>query len=494
MKVKKHLLFMSLCITSFFAIMLIAFTSCSNNKSISTKDKKIKYVFLFIGDGMGQNHISLTEAYLASMNNKIGFEHLTMSSFPVFGQCETWCDGRLITDSGAAGSAIATSEKYKDGEISFHVKDSLKANFSIAKIAAANNYKVGIITTVSLNHATPAAFYASSSSRKNYYDIAGQVVNSNVDFFGGGGFRYPKGKDNSKDDVINIIKSNNYNIVNSLDSLSLYKNQKAIFINPVLCLEQDMPYSIDRQRLGGSSLRDIVKHAIDFLYNDNGFFMMVEGGKIDWAAHCKDAATLVHEVIDFDNAIKEAFDFYKKYPDETLIIVTADHETGGLSLGLGEKEYDSYFSILSRQTASVEYFTTVLEDYKKTHINNYNINDIIKLSDSIFYSSNFTLNSTHISKLKKAFDIYFNKSDKNNSQTASYDKYDSYNPIAISLSSFIRDSAAVGFTSWAHTAAKVPVYSIGNGSTEFFGIYDNTDISMKLLKLLNWKLVNDNNK
>lgn len=229
------------------SLSLLVF-SCCGPQDKSKDEKKIKYVFLFIGDGMGNPHVNLTEAYNKSINNELGFEPLTMTKFPVHGQCYTHCKNRLITDSGAAGSAMACGEKANVGVISYwdDIPDEERP-LSIAEIAKFNNFKVGIISTVSIDHATPACFYAESESRKKYYKIGKQLPKSDFDFFGGGGFKYPIGRDEDKENLYDIAAEKGYNRTSLLSEISK-EDDKAFFVNETILSDAEMPYAIDRSK------------------------------------------------------------------------------------------------------------------------------------------------------------------------------------------------------------------------------------------------------
>ena len=231
---------------------------------------------------------------------------------------------------------------------------------TIAELAHQAGMKTGIITTVPLTHATPAAFYAHVLSRRDFSEIAHQMVNSDVDFFGGGGIsatNHHKKKtptDALPLDIYHEARSKGHQFVDvaaAVDNTAA-RADKAIAIAHHLTPDNSMPYEIDRNN-GEPTLADITHLGITQLSNDNGFFMMVEGGKIDWAAHDNDIATMIHEVVAFNNAVDQALVFYSRHPKNTLILVTADHETGGLSLGNGrEKNLD--YDLIALQRASYE--------------------------------------------------------------------------------------------------------------------------------------------
>jgi alkaline phosphatase len=436
---------------------------------------------------MGINHINLTQAYKKSITDSIGFEELTMTKFPVHSTSTTHCKNRLITDSGAAGSAIACGEKANVGVISYFDNENHDFNpTSIAKTAHNNSLKVGIISSVSIDHATPACFYAINESRSNYYDIGLQLAESNFEFFGGGGFKYPKGRNSDNIDLYELTKNKGYAHITDINDISKLSDidDKILFTNPVLWSDAEMPYEIDRTEHGGYELSEIVNSAINYLSNDNGFFMMVEGGKIDWAAHENDAATIINEVLAFDKAILQAYNFYLEHPDETLIIVTADHETGGLSIGIAQNDYESDLKVLQNQKMSHYQFSKQINDYKEAN-KTYSLSKIITLANDLLFETPLDFTDDEIVQIQRAFDYYFHKKTTYN-PIEIYNLYGDYNPIATVFIRILQNRASVGFTSWSHTAASVPVYSVGVGSEKLTGNIDNTDFNKILKELMNW--------
>ena len=303
-----------------------------------------KYVFYFIGDGMGLAQVSLTEAWLADKDGRIGSEPLSFSQFPVLGTATTYSASNIITCSSAAGTALATGEKTTNNMLGMS-PDTLPLQAITYKIKEAG-FKVGVTSTVTLDHATPAAFYANAPSRSNYYDIALQLPQTGFDFFGGGGFIQPEGKDKDQPSVIPLIEEAGYTIAYGMEDFETLRQAEKM----ILLQEKDrnyleaVPFAIDRDE-GDMTQADILQAAIAFLDNDKGFFLMSEGGRIDWACHANDGLTTILETIDFDLAVQIAVAFAEMHPNETLIVVTAVHETGGLSLGW-EKRYTMHFDQL----------------------------------------------------------------------------------------------------------------------------------------------------
>lgn len=305
---------------------LFVFSSCCR-----TSEEKAKYVFYFIGDGMGFSHIALAEAYNAAKDGKIGSEPLCFTQFPVMGMATSYSASNMITCSSAAGTALSTGFKTNNGMLGV-APDTTELESIAYKIHDAG-YKVGIMTSVTIDHATPGAFYANSAARSDYYAIAAQLPESGFEFFGGGGFQGLKKEDGRKP-IYEIVAENGYEVAFGKEEYEAKKDsaEKIIYFQNKERAAEVLPYAFLRGE-GDISLADVVTEAIEFLDNDKGFFIMAEGGQIDWAAHANDITNTIHETIDFDEAIQVAYGFYLKHPDETLIVVTADHETGGVTLG-----------------------------------------------------------------------------------------------------------------------------------------------------------------
>lgn len=428
-----------------------------------------KYVFLFIGDGMGQSDVDLYEAYLAEKDGKEGFVQSNISKIPLLSMCTTHCKNRRITDSGAAGSAIACGQKFNVGEIAY--SETGNQPKSIAKVAKEKGMKVGIISTAPMNHATPASFYANQPTRKNYYQIGLQLSESNFDFFGGGGLLKQTGNKKDEKDLMTIYQESGYLTFTSLKAIASMKshNNKVIFTNETLDRDASIPYMIDREDLPNNSLAEIVETAIIHLDNPKGFFMMVEGGKIDYAAHDNDAASIIGEMEDFDNAIAEAYKFYLQHKNETMIIITADHETGGVSLGIADNSYESDFGILSKQKMSMSKFGTIIKKQTKNE-DNVSLKEYTDLASKYFMGIEMDFSADEQAILNEAYAAINAKSNRAKDEAKS--KYNGNNPMAYAFCQIMNRRASVGFTTNAHTCAKVPVYAVGTTTP----ILDNTEI------------------
>lgn len=322
----------------FTAILTIAITLTASeltSEAKKGKEDKAKYIFLFIGDGMGMGQVTLTESYLSYKAGKLGGEQLSFTKFPNLALCNTYSANRNITCSAAAGTAIACGRKTNNEYIG--VDPDGKPMESIAYALHDQGYNVGIMTTVPVNHATPAAFYGHNSSRYGYYEISQEIVSSGFEFFGGSGFYNFKGSKNDKPAVDIYIEENGYDVCYGTKEFSARDRSKDIvFIQESGRETNPENYVSDGAEACDVELSEMLEMGMEVLGDEKPFFIMCEGGNIDWAAHDNKTMTIVMEVLGFDKAIQKAIEFYNEHPDETLIVVTADHETGGVSIGEGK--------------------------------------------------------------------------------------------------------------------------------------------------------------
>ena len=319
---------------------------------VASAQQKAKYVFYFIGDGMGFNHVSLTEYWLGYTQDVFDSRPLSFSAFPVLGWAVTHSESNLITDSAAAGTALSTGSKTKNGMLATGPDSTALESISY-KIHDAG-YKVGISSTVGINHATPAAFYGHNVNRGNYYEIASEIPASEFELFAGGGAIESTGDDEDRVSVYEAIEKGGYVIAEGMDDFAAKKDgaQKMMLLQKDGRLRSELPYAIDMKE-DDMTQADLVRASIDFLYEEDGegFFVMSEGGRIDWASHGNDTKAVIMETLSLSDAVAEAVRFYNEHPDETLIVVTADHETGGLTLSW-EKGYNLYFDKLEEISCS----------------------------------------------------------------------------------------------------------------------------------------------
>ena len=447
--------------------------------------QQAKYVFYFIGDGMGVNQVNGTEMYLAEQEGRIGVKPLLFTTFPVGTMATTFSATNSVTDSSAAGTALATGEKTYNGAIG--MDDDKNVLQSVAEKAKKAGKKVGVTTSVSVDHATPAAFYAHQPNRSMYYEIALDLPKAGFDFYAGGGFLKPTTTADKKDapSIFPIIEEAGYTIARGLDE---YK-AKSVDAKKMILIQKEgaspscLPYAIDRKP-GDLTLSEITESAISFLTkgNNKGFFLMVEGGKIDWACHSNDPATVFEEVVDMDNAVKVAYEFYKKHPKETLIVVTADHETGGLGLGTGR--YELYLKSLLNQKHSQDLLSTAITDLRKDKSDKASWEDVkALLAEKMGFWKTLPLTWEQEKMLRDEYETSFVK----NKVVFEESLYAKTEPLAAAARKVMSEIAMVGWTSKGHTGGYVPVFAIGAGSNLFVGKMDNTEIPKRIAKAAGYK-------
>jgi alkaline phosphatase len=449
-----------------------------------------KYTFFFIGDGMGMPQRTATEMYMSSQKEGSKKVALLMDEFPAQGVTTTYANNRFITGSAAAATALACGVKTNINYIG--VDPSFQPVKTMAEMAKEKGLKVGIVSSVSIDHATPACFYAHQPTRKLYHEIGMDLAGSGFDYFAGGGFKDPTGKKSKKPlgNVLRVAKKNGYRIVdNRRQFMALTrKSGKVIAFNKNLPDGKALPYDMDNTS-EDITLAEFTKKGIELLSNPKGFFMMVEGGKIDWACHANDAVCSIKDTLAFDEAIRAAYAFYKKHPGETLIVVTGDHECGGLTLGFAGTAYGSYFDILKHQKSSFKVFTNkVMAEYKKAHAGKAQFEDIISPLNEYFGlkmagEGRLVLKDYEIAELRKAF-IQSMAGVKINKGTADYLLYGGYDPFTVKITHILNRKAGLAWTTYSHTGVPVLTSAIGVGAETFNGYYDNTDVAKKLMAVM----------
>ncbi len=443
-----------------------------------------KYVFLFIGDGMGDNIIYATELYNASLNDKMVYEPLAFSQFPVQSYAITTSANSLTTDSSAGATAMATGYKTNNHVVS--MDPTLTLNYkTLAEKAKEEGYRIGILSSVAIDHATPASFYAHQKSRNKYNEIALQIPTSNFDFFGGGGVHNIGSKDDANSVAHAMDKSGYKYITTETEIKKLNKGaDKIVAVSPGTYSGREFYWVIDKNP-ESISLAYFTKKGIELLDNEKGFFMMVEGGKIDWALHSNDLATAIYETIAFDDAIKEAIKFYNDHKEETLIIVTADHETGGLALG-NNAGGGLKLELLKYQKISAQEFErslTVLKDQDRK-ISFEEVLDSVKINFGLGdKEKGLELNEA---ETKWLFEAYENEFVERKEIDADRDYLDQYSdkPFTLRVITILNTKAGVAWSTEGHTACKVPVKVLGAGQEYFQSTIDNTDINDIIIKMM----------
>ena len=433
-----------------------------------------KYVFFFIGDGMGPHQVLATEMYLAELEGRIGRTPLLMTTFPYSGQVATFSTSSGITDSAASGTCLASGSKTNNGMIG-QGPDTTDV-VSVATRLKEQGWGVGIMTTVTIDHATPSAHYAHTPSRNNYYIIGTQLTESGFDFFGGSGFSRPQDKNNpSAPNLYDLCQEKGYLLAGGYAAAKANVGAPKMIVVPEERLADRsrgagaLPYAIDRQE-GDLSLAQIVEVAIEQLGQHERFFMMAEGGKIDYACHGNDGGTVLREVVDFDNAIKVAYDFYMQHPDETLIVITADHETGGMALG--NSDYVLNLKVLAEQKCSSDLLSDQLGNLQKQEgaaLTWEQVKEVLARNTGLYAA--VEVNEEEDAVLQTAYGEMM--------QHIGVQKtlYKDINALASKALSILNQKSRLGWTSHGHTASAVPVFAIGVGAERFTGWHDNTEIA-----------------
>ena len=464
---------------------IVLLAVCLTLVSALAAAKPAKYVFFMIGDGLAGVQRAAAEYYKYSQEHeqtdRAGISKLVMNTFPAHGMTTTFAENAIITDSAAAGTALACGKKTLSGVVAMDAgkQRSLK---TLVDIAQAKGMKTGIVSSVSIDHATPACFYAHSPDRGEYWKIAMQLANSDIDYFGGGqakgalaGKRRDRNTGKLRTNPVEAARENDFRIATTRKELNACKpGEKVWAFNHTVDRSAALYYEMDRPD-DHLSLLEFTRKGIDLLDNDRGFFMMVEGGKIDWACHANDAVAAIHDTLEFDRCVKAAYEFYKQHPEETLVVVTGDHECGGMTLGFAGTRYGSFPEKLARQTMSYQQFNEVVEEFRKNKTSFDNALPVIKKAFGFKKLSAFERD-----QIRRAFAASMKGKKERAMNEAVYLQYGSYEPLTVKCTHVLDRQAGIAWTSYSHTGVPVPTSAIGTGAERFNGYYDNTDIFHKM--------------
>lgn len=514
------------------ALTLSCITGGSGPASPRQNGTTAKYVFLFIGDGMGVAQRNAAELYLASLKGLSRPENskLVMNTFPAQGMTTTYDLTSVIPDSASTATAIACGHKTKNGVIGMD-GDAKISYVSITETAKKANWKVGILSTVSLDHATPAAFYAHVPSRSQIYAISLQLANSGMDYFAGGRLSQPADpNDPSKPNAIEVARENGYTLAVGRKAFAALEPGvgKVIAMSAVVDQDAAMYFSLDQ----GSdpdqvSIAEYLAKGIALLDNPNGFFIMVEGGKIDWACHAHDAASAIHDILALDDAVSRAVDFYRRHPRETLIIVTGDHETGGMTIGFAGTQHVSSLDKFQHQKMSHIEFNKKLADFKKTRAGSgARLEDLLPVIQEAFglfvmsadekaflekataegkandasaearktateaerkLKDGMALSDRELTGLRDAFKQSMLAEAQRAGDDHTYLLYGGQEPLTVKLMTILSNKAGIGWTSYSHTGVPVQTSALGVGADLFNGYYDQTDIHAKIMAITGLK-------
>lgn len=454
-----------------------------------------KYVFLFIGDGMSTPQRQVTEAFAV----KSGYGKLAMNALPYKAATGTKSADKVVTDSAAAATAIACGVKTKNGRLGM---DAGGTNVqSVAEVAKARGMKVGILTSVTIYHATPAGFYAHRKSRGLSYEIGLDLVASGFDYFAGGGFG-ARARDRKspfyRGDILDLAKQAGYTVVRDRKGWeALVPGGKA------LCLfgSTGLPFTIDAdiaREKNRPALSELLAKGIELLDGPEGFFIMCEGGKIDYACHANDAATSLRDVLELDKAVKTALAFLEKRPDETLVLVTGDHETGGLSMGFAGTGGRFDVELLACQKVSVEAYSERIKRRIRDCEGRLALKD---LEDDLRKNFGFVfpgrprpdgkfscvaLTEGDVTALEKALAQDVEKVRARLEDTTAHNVSRRY-VFAQAVKNVLNAHAGVAWGTGSHTALPTLTTATGVGAEIVDGMTENADIGLRLKKLLTAK-------
>jgi len=391
----------------------------------------VKNVIFLIGDGMGLAHVTLTSYFVG--------KPLEMMKMSYSGLAYTYSANSFVTDSAAAGTALATGYKTFNGMLG--MTPDGKPVMTLFEAAKKVGKATGVVTTTRVTHATPAAFYAHVKDRDEEKEIARQlVVGTTIDVAFGGGMKH------FSEELLEKAKANGFTVVTTREELlnldlSAVKRVLGIFAR------SHLSYYVDGE--DRPSLAEMTRKAIEILSkNEEGFFLMVEGGRIDHAAHGNDVVAMIYDTIEFDEAVKVALEFAKKDGD-TLVVVTADHETGGLGLSNGEYAID---------VEKLRSYSRISIEKLMKEITPDNFKEVIKKYYGI------DLSDEEVETLKKAFEE------------------GGYAP-SNTIGEIISAHALIGWTTHTHTGIMVPVFAEGPGAEKFTGIMENVEIPKMIAEL-----------
>lgn len=500
---------------SLTAATTLSLASCSDNNETRTENTTAvtvpthaisrgtqpKYIIYLIGDGMATPQINLAEAalgqgsvkrlYSQTKSETPAIEALRLRELPVVGMATTHAEDRYITGSAAAATALATGHKTLIGYISQDYRhDNLK---TMAERAHEKGMKVGIVSSVSIDHATPACFYAHTDDRNKYEDIGNQLLTSGFDYFAGGSVRWNKRSTlKTAAEYATAAQEKGFTYVDTkadFDALNAESGRVIATINKLGsgAFTSDgsaLPYSIDgylQDSENQITLKDFAEKGIELMQNNpNGFFIMVEAGKIDWACHANDATSSAFDMVAFDEVVGAALDFYDQHPDETLIVITGDHDCGGLTLGFTSTDYETTFKNLENQTMSYLEFTNKVRSWNPTTMTFGEA--MVEAGKAFGLGTAISLSNYEIQQLEAAFKRSMGGEQILN-DTEEKLHYGGYDPFTMTCTHILNNKSGIAFSSYQHTAVPVPVFAIGAGADTFTGYYDNTDVAKKIMEV-----------
>ncbi|WP_068673529.1 alkaline phosphatase [Oceanobacillus sp. Castelsardo] len=359
-----------------------------------------------------------------------------------------------ITDSAAAGTAMATGTKTNNGVIGLDT-DGNKIE-SILEAAEKDGRSSGLVATSTVTHATPASFAAHVDDRNKETEIAKQFIESDVDvILGGGKNNFLPASEGGKQEELNLLaqaEEQGFQLVETRDELTNVKDLNVEDGDRLLGLFADeaLAPELHRGDTNEPSIAEMTEKAIDVLDEDkDGFFLVVEGSQIDWAGHANDSAWAMSDVAAFEEAVEKAIEFAKK-DGKTLVVVGGDHDTGGMTTG-ANGSMDLNADVLKNVKATGDSMASQLNEERS------NIREVVEGHTGL------TLSEQQVQTIQDAEDT------------------------ALAINTVISEHASVGWTSTNHTGVDIPLYVYGPQSQKFVGFHDNTDLPKMIAETMKLK-------
>ena len=450
------------------------FVSAAVCGAMSAMAGDAKYIFYFIGDGMGAGHAMATESYMRDIKKA---DTPLMMAFPVTGLISTYSASSPVTDSAAAGTALSTGSKTRNSMLGM-AADTTEV-YSIARTLRQDGYGIGLVTNVAPGYECVSALSRLTANLIIHLAVRHMGIKCAWSSIVGSNWRGLRDKHGKPTDLPERFAEAGYVTVRGTAGLDTITSAKMVMLSPDSAA-YDLGYTIDRHDPQALTLVDMTKACLDQMLrvSPDRFFMMVEGGNIDWAGHANDAAAVIKEVSHFNDALAVAYEFYKKHPDETLIVVTADHETGGMGLGTTFTGYNLRLDLIDNQKKSKDLFNRDIEAMLKSR-RIYTFDDVKEmLTEDFGMYTAIPVTEKQDAALREAFKQTFVDRD-NSERTVTY--YKSYSPLVMETFRILGDHYGIGFTTGEHSGCFVPLYAVGTGAQDFTGFYDNTQVPVKIL-------------
>jgi len=442
--------------------------SSDNAIAISALNSTPKNIIMIVGDGMGPAYTTAYRYFNDNPNTEIVEQ--TVFDRLLVGMSSTY-PARVsgyVTDSAAAATALSTGVKSYNGAIGLDVDK--KSVETVLEWAKKQGKKTGVVVTSQVNHATPASYLTHNESRQNYNAIADSYIDEGIkaDVILGGGWQYFIRDDRN---LVDEFQSAGFHYIDNPKDLNVLPKQK-----PILGLFADAGLSGALDDANKFRLSAMTKAATKQLENDKGYFLLVEASQIDWAGHSNDIASAMAEMADLAKTVEYLEHYVEKNPD-TLVVITADHSTGGLSVAANGK-YEWNPEILWTMAQSPQKIADQLAVSTIT----------IKEASNLL---NFDVTSEEVTLLQQTKDkasqqlVNFNALNEKNQKGLTKPSIEK--ALNTTIKKIIDIRTNTGWTSGGHTAIDVPVFAFGQNSKLFTGNIDNTDIAKKIFKLLGKK-------